>query len=262
MNKFNNIIITGNTGSGKSMLAGIYMASHQEARLIDGLRLNGPDSDISGNRDELEECHTLIVDEIPYPPCRLLSEILKSRIRNGKNNIILTQGTENIEHLNSEDTTEGISTAGILLSLSYGADLEALCSCIDIMLSIRSDRPLEFNLWKYRTSIYLEDQDYNLSVAPREWNSLISHSLFWELLLLSNLQCLAENDSGEDMENGSVSWDSAKKYLEEFIQDAGIPEKLRNTFKEILSWVNTPSSDKYELGINFISSSTTAPGLG
>lgn len=261
MNKFNNIIITGSTGSGKSMLASIYMASHPQTRLIDGLRLNGPDSDISGNRDELEECHTLIVDEIPYPPCRLLSEILKSRIRNGKNNIILTQGTENIEHLNSEDNAEGISAAGILLTLSHGADLEALCSCIGIMLSIRSDRPLEFNLWKHGTGTYLEEQDHNLSVAPREWNSLISHSLFWEFLLLSNLQCLAENDRGEDMENGSVSWDSAKKYLEKFIQDAGIPEQLKNTFKEILSWVNAPSSDKYELGINFISSSTTVLGL-
>lgn len=260
MNKFNNIIITGSTGSGKSMLAGIYMAFHPQARLIDGLRLNDLNNDISDNRDELEECQTLIVDEIPYPPCRLLSEILKSRIRNGKNNIILTQGTENIEHLNSEDNAEGVSAAGILLTLSYGADLEALCSCIGIMLSIRSDRPLEFNLWKHGTGTYLEEHDHNLSVAPQEWNNLINHSLFWELLLLSNLQCLAKSDSGEDMENRSVSWDSAKKYLEEFIQDASIPEKLKNTLKEILSWVNAPSSDKYELGINF-SSSTTAPGL-
>lgn len=251
MNKFNNIIIIGTTGSGKSMLAGIYLESHPEATLIDSLHIGNK---ISERMNEFTECDTLIIDEIPIPPCQILSDILKFRIMNEKKNVILTQSTRDISNLISED----INPVGTLLTLIYGADLKAFSSFLDIMLRIRSDRPIWFNLWKRRTNdkICIEKQNRNLTLDQEEWNSLLNDISFWKMVLFSDLQCLVMSDNGEDTENGRINWNLARQYLEKLSNNDNTSPKLKKSFREILSWVDTASITEYQLGINFISSHT------
>lgn len=262
MNRFNLIIILGVTGTGKSLLASRYIASHPEARLIDSLKLHEASPAVisaflsAENISELSECKTLIIDEVPDSLYfDALYGILSYRINKKKNVIILSQSicvVEKITDLEKMDSVSDIS--GIQFSLAKDSNLEFFCSCLGIMQTIRSDRPLELNLWKGREPSIIEEQDQHLTIPTEDWNELLGNSSFWELLEQSNLQSLVMNEAGESMKNGTVAWAVAENYLKAFIHDRQLPQHLRDSFSEILLWIDSEDKSSYQLGINFISS--------
>lgn len=261
MNKFNLIVIIGTTGTGKSLLASHYIACYPKARLVDSIKLYEASSAVvsaflsTDNTAGLAECDTLIIDEIPASPCLdTLSDILAYRIGQEKNTIILSQDKRNVEKL--IDFEKVGCCDGTLLLLTKDADLELLCSYLSIMQGIRSDRFLELNLWKWReqSNCGFDEQEQNLSICPEQWNELLNNYSFWQLLRQSDLQCLVMSEASENMENGTVDWAIAEKYLKALIQDVRLPQRLRDTFSEVLLWVDSEHKDSYQLGINFISS--------
>ena len=262
MNRFNFITILGVTGTGKSLLASRYIASHPEARLIDSLKLHEASPAVisaflsAENISELSECKTLIIDEVPDSLYfDALYGILSYRINKKKNVIILSQSicfVEKITDLEKMDSVSDIS--GIQFSLTKDSNLEFFCSCLGIMQTIRWDRPIELNLWKKRGLSIIEEQERHLTILPEDWNRLFSNYSFWELLEQSNLRCLAMNEAGEEMENGTVAWAIAENYLKSFSRERQLPQQFKDSLSEVLLWVDSEDKSSYQLGINFISS--------
>ena len=259
MNLFNIIIIVGYSGTGKSLLANHYIASHPKAYLVDSLKLYEASPTVISafqsirNIDEMANCDTLIIDEIPSSPClETLSNVLSHRIRHKRNTVILSQSTHNVERI--FDLGKWNRLRGTLLTLTKDTDVDAFCLYLDIMLKVRSDRPLELNLWKWGNSIksIVDEQEQHISLSSEDWNVLLNKPLFWQLLGKSNLQSLVMNEAGEDMENGAVDWSVANEYLGTFTQDKDISQRLKESFIKILSWVDEPSENDYLLGLNFI----------
>lgn len=262
MNRFSNIIIIGVTGTGKSLLASQYIASHPEARLVDSLKLcKASLSDISSfysseNISDLAQCDTLVIDEVPASSfLDALSRIVAYRLRSEKNIVILSQGIANVERLFASLKCIS-SNDGVLLYLTKDTDIDLLCTCLGIMQIIRSDRPLELNLWK-RDSLgntFVLEQNLKVSLPPKQWNELVKNDSFWQLIEQSHLQSRALNCDDENMENGAVEWLAAANFLNKFLQDEQLPQLLRDSFAKVLSWGGSKSMVNYQLGLNFISS--------
>lgn len=260
MNRFNLIIIIGVTGTGKSLFASNYLASHPQARLIDSLKLYEASPKVTSaffstdNLFELMNCDTLLLDEVPEGSfLTSVSKILKYRILHEKKTVILSQCKANIDKiLNSTQVTE---IMGSLIQLEKSTNLEELCSVVEVMLSIRTDRPLYFNLWQKESPELITEQEQHLSIEPEEWNLLLNKLVFWELILQSNLQSLVMSENGENMKNGTVGWPFAKHLLNKLVLDVQLPKNIKDNFKEVLAWVDEQATGIYELGINFISSS-------
>lgn len=262
MNRFNIIIIIGVTGTGKSLLAARYLASHPDARLIDSLELKkAPAKVISfkseNNIRELANCDTLLIDELFEAPwLATIAEIFAYRAKHGKKTVILSQQKENVERI--FNSVKIIDEPGVLLYLGKDTDIQMICSFLDLLLSIRSDCPLVFKLWcKEDPSMpFWDEQEQHLAIAPEEWNLLLDYSAFWELVLQSNMQSLVIGESGEIMKNGSVGWAIAKSILKRLVSDMQLSHKMKESLNKILTWVDENATGHYELGINFISSNT------
>lgn len=263
MNKFNFITITGASGTGKTTLVQHYLKEHPcSTGFLDGARFHPSSKDLFKCLFSPEgissfcSYEVLILDEVLIHPelRKSILEILEYRFECDRKTIIVEQTDTVFKQMDMPIIHAILQCSSFRLEeLIKGAHFEAVYSILEAMLKIRSDRSLEFMLWRKCRSGWEATEQY-FSLVPNLWNLMVTNAIFWPMVINSELKCLAMNEDGENMQSGFLEWKPAMEYLDAILQDESLPSDLKLELMQIKSWVAQDYSANYQLGLNFISS--------
>lgn len=164
-----NIIITGPTGTGKSVIIARYWAeNHKESKLLDGIELKeSPQVEFSDEEvAEFKSCRVLILDsmfmEFPVPlQCmKTVLDILESRYTSGKTIVIAEQNTAIMERMDIPFINK-ILEGSFHMQLTNMKDADAALTILEKLITEIATE-IEKEETKYKTFNYIY---YNAHLA-------------------------------------------------------------------------------------------------
>lgn len=157
-----NIIITGPTGTGKSVIIARYWAkNHKESKLLDGMELKeSPQVEFSDEEvAEFKNCPVLILDsmfmEFPVPlQCmKTVLDILESRYTSGKTIVIAEQNTAIMERMDIPFINK-ILEGSFHMQLTNMKDADAALTILEKLITEFAGE-IEEEETKYKTFNYI-----------------------------------------------------------------------------------------------------------